>query len=306
MSTRGVYAETARSVVGAIINASTTATAEAERARLSAEEQLRAVQLAFAEVSAELYEAAQMQRKMCGPRLLHRGDFEIAAEIFPMRHLSGDFFNLSEVGDTALLAIGDVAGKGVMAGMWFTHLLGLTRILGESFADPAEAMVAINRQLCASASAPPLTTMFLSRLDWKTGELVYCNAGHPAPALLRASGKVEFLTAGGIVLGVVAGANYGSTRVVLERGDTLLGFSDGVLECANENDEQFGVERVIHEARTALAESPTLASRTWSAASSGLLFSIIGAAQDFAGTLSRTDDCSMMVIRRAGSPSEQA
>lgn len=284
-----MYTGTPRSAAGAIINASAVA-ARAEQVRSSAEEQLAALQLAFAEVHRELYEAAQMQRQMGGPRLLRRGDFEIAAEIFPVRHLSGDFFNVSELGATTLLAIGDIAGKGVVAGMWFTHLLGLTRMYGESIADPAEAIAAVNRQMCASAAAPPLTSMFLSRLDWQTGELIYCNAGHPAPTLLRANGEVEFLNAGGLVLGVVAAAPFVSARVVLEPGDTLIGFSDGLLECCNEYDEQFGVERVIAEARKAVAGETTAA----------LLFSVIGAAQDFAGTLSRTDDCSMMVVRRAG------
>lgn len=286
MSSRGTYTVEPRSAVGAIINAS--AASHAGHTRSSAEEQLAALQLAFAEVCRELYEAAQMQRQMSGPRLLRRGDFEIAAEIFPVRHLSGDFFNVSELGTTTLLAMGDIAGKGVMAGMWFTHLLGLTRMYGESISDPAQAMAALNQQMCVSAWAPPLTSIFLARLDWTNGDLAYCNAGHPAPVLLRANGDVEFLNVGGLVLGAVASVPFVGARVVLEPGDTLIGFSDGLLECCNEHDEQFGVERVIDKARNALSGEMAPA----------LLFSIIGAAQDFAGTLSRTDDCSMMVVRR--------
>jgi serine phosphatase RsbU (regulator of sigma subunit) len=287
VSTRGMYTRAPRSTVGAIINASAAVT-EAERARSSIEEQLATLQLAFAEVYRELYEAAQMQRQMSGPRMLRHADFEIAAEIFPVRHLSGDFFSVSEQGTSTLLAIGDIAGKGVLAGMWFTHLLGLTRIYGETVPELAEAMSDINHQICASATSPPLTSMVLARLDRPTGELLYCNAGHPAPVLLRADGEVEFLNVGGLVLGAVEEARFRSARVILEPGDTLLGFSDGLLECCNEHDEQFGVERVIDEARRAVSlETPT-----------SMLCSIIGAAQDFAGTASRTDDCTMMVVRR--------
>lgn len=265
--------------------AALTATVTAERAR-RAEEQLSQLRLEFAEVYRELYEGTQMQRTLSGPRMLRRGRFEIAAEIFPVRHLSGDFFNVSDLGDTMLLAVGDIAGKGLLAGMWFTHLLGLTSTYGESAEDPADALAAINRHMCNSRRKPPLTSMFLARLHWPSGELRYCNAGHPAPVLLRAGGEVELLRDGGVVLGVLPEGRFGCGRMLLAPGDTLVGFSDGLLECRNAEGEEFGMERVL--AQVAHASH---------ASTSAMLFSIIGAAQDFAGSQTREDDCTLMVLQ---------
>lgn len=253
------------------------------------EEQLAALRLEFADLYRELYETAQMQRKLSGPRLLRRGDFEIAAEIFPVRHLSGDFFNVSDLGTTTLLAVGDIAGKGLLASMWFTHLLGLTRMYGEVVDDPAVALAVMNRQMCVATPAAPLTSMFMARLDWTTGELLYCNAGHPAPILLQHNGDARFLREGGPVLGALPDAKYQSSRVWLRSGDSLVGYSDGLLECRNDDGEEFGIERVLHELMKAEPASST-----------ATLFSIIGAAQDFAGTQAREDDCTLMVVQCNG------
>jgi serine phosphatase RsbU (regulator of sigma subunit) len=290
MATRDFYSETASNPMAANPAAAVSRRNETRRRKTGlqrTEQQLSALRLEFADVHRQLYEAAQQQRQLSGPRLLQRGDFEIASEIFPVLHLSGDFFCVRDLGATALLAFGDIAGKGLLAGMWFTHMLALTRTHGESAADPAEALAVMNRQMCFGGLEPPLTTMVMVRLDWSTGELLYCNAGHPTPILLRADGTRQCLTTGGPVLGAVAEARFESARIVLRPGDTLVGYSDGLLECRNENDEEFGVSRVMAEIRRAAGRSTT-----------GMLFSIIGAAQDFAGTHAREDDCMLMVVRR--------
>ncbi len=249
-------------------------------------QQLDRLRLEFAEFHGEIYQAAQMQRKLSGPRHLRRGDFEIVAEMFPVRHLSGDFFNVSDLGSTTLLAVGDIAGKGLLAGMWFTHLLELTRLYGESLADPAQALAAMNERMCQSSPPAPLTSVFLARLDWAAHEFVYCNAGHPAPILLRASDAHQFLHEGGPVLGALPQAHFASGYLQLQAGDTLVCYSDGLLECRNERDEEFGVEGLVREL---FKPAPSTLSE--------LLFSIIGAAQDFAGSATREDDCTMMLVQ---------
>jgi serine phosphatase RsbU (regulator of sigma subunit) len=248
--------------------------------------QLAAARLEFAELYRELFEAAQMQRSLSGPRVLRRGQFEMTAEIFPVRHLSGDFFSISDLDDTTLLAIGDICGKGLLAGMWFTYMLGLVRRYGEVNANPGAALRALNRQLCASTPTPPLTSIFLARLDYQRGELLYSNAGHPAPVLLNTNGAVQLLGDGGPVLGAVPNAKFETGKVVLNPGDVLIEFTDGLIECCNEQGEEFGVDRLLSESRKALRLHGT-----------EMLFSIIGAAQDFAGNRAREDDCTLMVVR---------
>jgi serine phosphatase RsbU (regulator of sigma subunit) len=260
--------------------------AQAQSAITGLEEQLALSGLETAELRRELYEVAQMQRYLCGSRLVRRGSFEIAAELFPVRHLSGDFFSISDLGPTTMLAIGDICGKGLLTGMWFIHILELTKMYCESTSDPAAALRALNRTLCATRPSPPMTSIFLAYVDCSRRELLYSNAGHPAPVLLRADGTPQLLSDGGPVLGVIPDAEFQSARLTLEPGDTLVAFSDGLPECRNERDEEFETARIVSEIQKATPLS-----------TSEMLFSIVGAAQDFAGTHVREDDCTLMVAR---------
>src|SRR5437870_11838747 len=102
------------------------------------EDQLATLRREHDDLRRTMYEAAQVQRKLCGPRLLRREPFEIASEIFPVRHLSGDFISVFELGTDLVFAIGDIAGKGLSAGMWFTHVVGMVRLQIEALGDRSE------------------------------------------------------------------------------------------------------------------------------------------------------------------------
>jgi len=83
----------------------------------SVKQELDAVRREQAKLQQAIYEAAQIQRKLCAPRELVWGEFEIAGEIFPVRHLSGDFFKVMELDSALGLTVGDIAGKGLSAGI---------------------------------------------------------------------------------------------------------------------------------------------------------------------------------------------
>src|SRR5438874_12980885 len=93
--------------------------------RQDLEIKLAELQKDYAELHTAIFEAAQVHRRLCAPRLVRYGKFEIASEIFAVRHLPGDFFTVEETHDGVLLALGDICGKGLAAGMWTTHLGGL-------------------------------------------------------------------------------------------------------------------------------------------------------------------------------------
>jgi serine phosphatase RsbU (regulator of sigma subunit) len=256
----------------------------AQHAALAAE--LAAARNAAAKLEQTLAEAAQLQRRVCGPHTLRRGRFELAAELFPLGPLSGDFSAIFDLGGELGFVVGDVAGKDIAAGLWVTHLVGLARLAAEETAGPAEALARMNRHLCSLPPGTPLVALCFCRLDPRRGVLRYSNAGQPAPFVLRADGKPEPLAAGGPMLGALADASFEAGEARLVRGDVLIGFSDGVVECRNLRDEEFGWRRVVEAARMA------------SAASAGsLLFSILGAVQDFAGARPRLDDFTLLVAR---------
>jgi serine phosphatase RsbU (regulator of sigma subunit) len=237
----------------------------------------------------ELLEAGHVQRRLSGPRQLSRGVFDIAGEVFPARYLAGDFVSVMDVGERTWIFLGDIAGKGVAAAMWFTHLVSLIRCHAIARDNTAVVMAAVNRELCALRPAPPITSMVLLRLDWHSDEVEYCNAGHPPALLLRRDSGLERLETGGPVLGVVAGAGFESARIALRPGDMLLGCSDGVLECRNQSDEEFGNARFQAKAREHAGEP-----------AHAVLFSILGGLQDFATGMPRQDDVSLLVIRHTG------
>ncbi len=234
-----------------------------------------------------LSDAAQVQRKLTGPRYLRRGEFEIAGESFATQQVTGDVLTAFDVGERTVFAIGDICGKGLYAGMWFTHIAGLIRILAVSCPDPARIADAIHSHLVSLRPEPPLVTLFISCLNSGTGELVYCNAGHPDPLLLRANGGTEALAAGGPLLGAVPGAVFSNGHVAMAPGETLIGYSDGVVECRNGSGEDFEPERLAEAARTAGSNS-----------ASAILFSVLGATQDFAATQPRADDVALLVVHR--------
>jgi sigma-B regulation protein RsbU (phosphoserine phosphatase) len=250
-------------------------------------QELDAVRREQAKLQQAIYEAAQVQRKLCAPREFVWREFEIAGESFPVRHLSGDFFKVMELDSALGLTVGDIAGKGLSAGIWQAHLMGLIRRSARTHSDPAAAVAEVNAELCRDQDEPPIAALFFARLDPQENELVYCNAGLPAPLLLRHNKTVERLEKGGPMLGALQEAAYDSGSVRLNPGDMLLAYSDGVTECRNSEDEEFEIGR-LSAAANAVGD----------ASANQVLFSTLGAVLDFADACSPEDDLTLLVIRR--------
>jgi sigma-B regulation protein RsbU (phosphoserine phosphatase) len=253
----------------------------------SVNQQLDGVRREQAKLQQAVYEAAQIQRNLCAPRELVWGDFEIAGEIFPVRHLSGDFFKVMELDSVLGFTVGDIAGKGLSAGIWQAHLMGLIRRCARTHSDPAIAVAQVNAELCQDQDEPPIAALFFARLDPQQNELVYCNAGLPAPLLLRHNGTVERLEEGGPMLGALQEAAYRKGTVRLNPGDMLLAYSDGVTECRNSQDEEFDMARLSAAVRA-----------VGGGCANQVLFSTLGAVLDFADGCSPEDDLTLLVIRR--------
>ena len=253
----------------------------------SVKQELDAVRREQAKLQQAVYEAAQIQRKLCAPRELVWGEFEIAGEIFPVRHLSGDFFKVMELGSALGVTVGDIAGKGLSAGIWQAHLMGLIRRCARTHPDPAVAVAQVNAELCQDQDEPPIAALFFARLDPQKNELVYCNAGLPAPLLLRRNKTVERLEKGGPMLGALQAAAYSQGSVRLNPGDMLIAYSDGVTECRNSQDQEFEMARL-----TAAVNA------VGGACANQVLFSTLGAVLDFANACPPEDDLTLLVIRR--------
>ena len=239
------------------------------------------------DLHAQLFEAAQIHRKLSGPRALQFGDMQFASEVFAAQYLPGDFTVLSQSGSKVLTVLGDIAGKGFAAGMWFTNLAGLLQSYGRPDSDPGKTASAINCHLCDLRPVAPFVTAFVAQIDCDRGALTYCNAGHFPPILLRANGRAELLTSGGPLLGAIEDAEFESGQLIIEPGDTLVVYSDGVLECRGASGEEFGSNRLLTAVRR--AKQPT---------AQATLMMLLAAVQDFANGNPLADDVSLAVIQR--------
>lgn len=250
---------------------------------------LETLQKDYAELNAEIFDAAQVHRRLCAPSLVRRGSFDVASEIFAVRHLPGDFFSVEETCEGLVLALGDIGGKGLAAGMWVTHLIGLIRTHTAANSDPETIVAGVNRDMSWLSDVEPLSTLFVARLDTDSGKLDYSSAGHPPALLLREQGELELLSDGGPVLGVVPSATFDRGSVKLDAGDLLLVCSDGILESFNEADQEFGSQRLEAEFRRAQGGS-----------AESILFSVLGAVQDFAAPRPLTDDMTLVIVKDNG------
>ena len=255
--------------------------------RQELEVKLATLQKDYADLHAAIFEASQVHRRLCAPRLVRYGDFEIASEIFAVRHLAGDFFTITTTSSGVVLSLCDISGKGLAAGMWTTHLVARVNARAAVHAEPEWIVSGVNRDVCLIGPATPLASLFVAKLNPVSGLVEYCSAGHPPAILLRANGKLELLSDGGLLLGVVANAPYVRGSVELGFGDLLLAYSDGVVESLNRSEEEFGMERLERQLRK---------SKDGSAES--VLFSVLAAVQDFAAPHPLVDDMSLVIIRR--------
>jgi serine phosphatase RsbU (regulator of sigma subunit) len=252
-----------------------------------AKDEMDSLQRERVDLHAQIADAVQIQRKLSGPRVLHCGDLQFAREVFAARYLSGDFSTFSQDGSRVLAVLGDIAGKGVAAGMWFTHLAGLLQSCGRPDFSPSTIASEINRHLCYLQPVAPFVTALIAQMDCDRGVLTYCNAGHFPPVLFRQDGDVQLLETGGPLLGALQGAEFASGELMLEPGDTLVVYSDGVVECRNPEGEEFGLDRLIAALPRAKQQS-----------AHGTLMMLLAVVQEFANGYPMSDDMSLTLIQR--------
>ena len=197
-----------------------------------------------AKLEREMQTAAEIQQALLPNRRRSGAFFEAAAATLPCRSIGGDFFDYIDRSDGALaFALGDVAGKGPPAALLAALMQGSLAAEGRGGAEPAATMTTVNTALVRRGIQGRFVTLFYAVLD-PQGRLVYCNAGHNAPVLVRAVG-VERLETGGMVLGLFDGVPYAEGTVILQPGDCVVLFSDGVSEAMNGDGEEYGDDRLL-------------------------------------------------------------
>lgn len=194
----------------------------------------------------ELNQAAQIQQGLLPAAAPRVDGYALAGYNAPCRTVGGDYYDFLPFPDGKIgLIVADVSGKGLPAALMMTSLQARVHVLFENGDDLAAKVTKLNAAVARNCPAGKFITFFMGVLDPATGEFVYCNAGHNLPLIVRASGQVEKLEAGGIVLGILPFSTYEQQTVKVEPGDVIVLYSDGVTEqFAPDADEEFGEDRL--------------------------------------------------------------
>ncbi len=216
--------------------------------------------------------------------------YDIAGTSIPTFEIGGDYFDCLRLPEGRRgIVIADVAGKGIPAALIMVAFRALLRAYAWDEPDVSRLMQRVNRQLCDFTGPSRYVTAVYGVLHAADGRFEYVNCGHNTPLLLRGDGRTEWLESGGTFLGFFPDASYEAQSVVFDADDTLILYTDGVVECVNPSGEQFGADRL---ARLLLECPRTLATETISA--------VLAGTREFSTASSFDDDFTLLVVRRQG------
>ena len=173
--------------------------------------------------------------------------FEIYATMHPARDVGGDFYDFFFIDSSRLaLVIADVSGKGIPAALYMMRSKTALHGLAEVGADLPDVFARTNEALCQGNDADMFVTVWMGIVDLDSGLIKCVNAGHEYPAIRHSGGDFELLKKKhGPPLGVMEGLKFTEYEIVLEPGDTLFVYTDGVPEAINKAKEQYGTDRML-------------------------------------------------------------
>jgi sigma-B regulation protein RsbU (phosphoserine phosphatase) len=187
------------------------------------------------------------------------------------------------------MAVADVAGKSIPAAMLMATFQASLKTLSAVPCSLPDLVAGMNHYACTnSQSGLRFTTAFLAEFSSTSKNLTYINAGHNAPILQHRSGSIDRLSTGGVPLGILPHGEYQSGNIVLESGDCLVIFTDGLVEAVNELEEEYGEQRLLNLLQLGVASTPD-----------ELLRRMMSHVDIFVGPTPQHDDITCMVVKVA-------
>jgi serine phosphatase RsbU (regulator of sigma subunit) len=240
----------------------------------------------------ELRIAAEIQRALLPPRVRAGKGYDAAGASIPCRAIGGDFFEYFDLPrDRVGFVLGDVAGKGPPAALLAAMVQGIFGTNVDEDDGPAATLSRVNQALHRRGIETRFATIAYMVLT-PDGRLVSCSAGHNPAYLLGRDGAVRRLEKGGLLVGPFGDAVYEEEAVALRPGDTLVLYSDGVIDAENPDGEQFGEERF----------SSLLSDGGPARTPEEILERVLDATRSFAAGHPPADDVTVLVVRYLGSP----
>ena len=176
-----------------------------------------------------------------------RDEFSIFASMKPAKEVGGDFYDFFFVDRTKMVfVIADVSGKGIPAALFMMQSKTAIRSFAEAGGSPEEILVKTNDALCEGNEAEMFVTAWIGILDLSTGLMQCSNAGHEYPAIKHKDGSYELIKdKHSLPLAAMPGLKAKPYEIQLEPGDKLFVYTDGVPEATNEQEEQYGINRML-------------------------------------------------------------
>jgi len=249
--------------------------------------------MARARLEQEVYDkemeiAKKVQQLLFPKSLPETNNFSIDAHYSPHHTVGGDYYDWVSIDENRkIVCIADVSGKGVPAALLMSNFQASLRTLLRKTTDLEEIIHDLNHQVFESANGENFITFFIALIDLKSKKLNYVNAGHNPPFLMTSDGKLEKLETGTLVLGALKEIPFleiGSTKI--EKTQTLLLYTDGLTEAFNENEEEFGPERVMEILNENLNAKPEQ-----------ILSTILAAIDNFIGKRDLSDDITLLACQ---------
>ena len=214
---------------------------------------------------------------------------DIAASMNAAKDVGGDFYDFFRIDDDRIgFAIADVSGKGVPAAIFMAVSRTLLRATGIKGANPAECVTYSNELLSKESVKNMFVTIFYGIYNIKTGDITYTNAGHNPPYILKANGNVETLPmSNNIIVGVFDDFNFSEETCHLDKGDTIVLFTDGVTEAIDIAEKEYGDDRL----------KDCLAKHSGNSCQQ-IIDAIKADVSEFVGEAEQSDDITLLALKR--------
>lgn len=195
----------------------------------------------------ELDLAGTIQQSLLPKKPPPNRGLEVYGEMLPMRKVGGDYYDFVDGVDTQIICIGDVAGKGIPAALVMVMARTFLNNFDTNIVDTRMTLLGLNRLLFDNTDSGTFMSMVLFKWDVPEQRMYYTGAGHEHLMIYRArTREIEVLKTGGQVLGLRAQIidQLRELELVLDVGDALLLYTDGVTEAASPDDEEYGIDRL--------------------------------------------------------------
>ena len=237
-------------------------------------------------IGTELKLASLIQENSLPTDFPSNESFELYASMTPAKEVGGDFYDFNLIDDDHLmLVIADVSGKGVPAALFMMVTKILISEYSLSLKDPAQVLTTVNNRICNNNKANMFVTVWLGILELSTGKLVFANAGHEDFVLKNGDGFKLNKTKHGIPIGAMEDYEYKNNEVILNKGDKLFLYTDGLPEATNSELEMFNLDRMVDT----LNELKDLNTKE-------LLNEVKNKVDTFVGEATQFDDLTMMAL----------